>query len=40
MIEALGLEARAPHPVGYEMDADDFSLLDVVRRRGPIHRRD
>jgi hypothetical protein len=38
VIEALGLEARAPHPVGYEMDAGDFSLLDVVRRRGPSRR--
>jgi hypothetical protein len=40
VVEALGLEARAPHPVGYEMDAGDFSLLDVVRRRGPIRRPD
>jgi hypothetical protein len=35
VIEALGLEARAPHPVGYEMDDGDFGLLDAVRRRGP-----
>ena len=40
VIEALGLEARAPHPVGYEMDAGDFSLLDAVRRRGSIRRHD
>ena len=38
VIAALGLEARAPHPVGYEMDAGDFSLLDAVRQRGPLHR--
>jgi hypothetical protein len=36
VLEALGLEARAPHPVGYEMDAGDFSLLDAVRGRGPM----
>jgi hypothetical protein len=38
VVEVLGLEARAPHPEGYAMDAGDFTLLDAVRRRGPIHR--
>ena len=33
MCTALGLEPRAPHPQGYEMGADDWSLLDPVRRR-------
>jgi Gluconate 2-dehydrogenase subunit 3 len=40
VVEVLGLEARAPHPEGYAMDAGDFTLLDAVRRRGPIHRTD
>jgi hypothetical protein len=38
VVEALGLEPRAPHPGGYAMEADDLTLLDEVRRRGPIHR--
>jgi hypothetical protein len=33
VVEALGLEARAPHPEGYPMEPDDWSLLDPVRRR-------
>jgi hypothetical protein len=33
-----GLEARAPHPKGYEVAPNDPSLLDPVRRRGPIYR--
>ena len=40
VVEVLGLEARAPHPEGYAMDSGDFTLLDAVRRRGPIHRTD
>jgi hypothetical protein len=38
VIEALGLEPRAPHPKGYEMEPDDFSLLDPVRKRGKLYR--
>ena len=38
VVEALGLEARAPHPKGYPMDADDLTLLDAVRRRGKMYR--
>jgi len=33
-----GLEARAPHPKGYEVAPTDWSLLDPVRRRGAIYR--
>ena len=33
VVTALGLEPRAPHPKGYEMAADDWSILDPVRRR-------
>ena len=40
VVEGLGLETRAPHPEGYAMDAGDFTLLDAVRRRGPIRRSD
>ncbi len=38
VVTALGLEARAPHPAGYAMEPDDFSLLGPVRARGPIYR--
>lgn len=38
VVEALGLEARPPHPEGYAMEPDDLSLLDPVRRRGKIYR--
>ena len=31
VVVALGLEPRAPHPKGYEMAGDDWSLLDPVR---------
>jgi hypothetical protein len=33
VVAALGLEPRAPHPKGYEMGDDDWSLLDPVRGR-------
>ncbi len=34
-----GLEARPPHPKGYEVEPTDFaSLLEPVRKRGPIYR--
>ena len=33
-----GLEARAPHPQGHEVAPTDLSLLDPVRKRGPIYR--
>jgi len=38
VVEALGMEARAPHPRGYEMEADDLSLLDPVRALGKRYR--
>jgi hypothetical protein len=38
VIEALGLEARPPHPQGYEMAPNDLGLLDPVRQRGKIYR--
>ena len=39
VVEGLGLEARPPHPRGYELEAGDLSLLDPVRRRGKMYRR-
>jgi hypothetical protein len=36
--EALGLEARPPHPSGYAMAPNDLTLLDVVRRRSKLYR--
>ena len=38
VVEALGLEARAPHPKGYPMGEDDLTLLDAVRRRRKMYR--
>jgi hypothetical protein len=38
VVEALGLEARAPHPKGYHMEPNDLSLLDAVRRRPKLYR--
>lgn len=39
VVEALGLEVRAPHPKGYEMEPNDLSLLDDVRRRPKLYRQ-
>jgi hypothetical protein len=33
-----GLEVQTPHPKGYEVAPTDLSLLDPVRKRGPIYR--
>ncbi len=38
VVEALGLEARAPHPQGYEMAPGDLTLLDAVRGRPKLYR--
>jgi hypothetical protein len=38
VVEALGLEARPPHPQGYHMEPNDLSLLDAVRRRAKRYR--
>ena len=40
VVEALGLEARPLHPLGYEMEPNDFTLLDGVRQRPPLYRSD
>ena len=38
VVEALGLEARPPHPKGYHMEPNDLTLLDAVRRRPKLYR--
>jgi hypothetical protein len=38
VLEGLGLEARPPHPLGYQLESGDLGLLDAVRRRRPLYR--
>ena len=38
VMQALGLEARSPHPGGYNVEATDWSLLEPVRGREKIYR--
>lgn len=38
VMRSLGLEARPPHPGGYEIAATDWSLLAPVRGREKIYR--
>jgi hypothetical protein len=38
VLEVLGLESRPPHPAGYEMEPNDLTLLDAVRRRPRMYR--
>lgn len=38
VLAALGLEARAAYPKGYEVETGDWAMLDPVRERGPIYR--
>ena len=35
---AIGMEARPPFPLGYQVEAGDLSLLDPVRARGRVYR--
>ena len=39
VVEALGLEARAPWPQGHQVVEGDWSLLDPVRARKPFYRQ-
>jgi Gluconate 2-dehydrogenase subunit 3 len=39
VLEHYGLPARPPHPQGFAVPPTDWSLLEPVRERGPIHRR-
>jgi len=38
VVEALGLEARPPHPAGYDLEEGDLTLLDAVRQRPKRYR--
>ena len=38
VLEAIGLEPRAPYPKGYEVENGDWELLEPVKSRGPIYR--
>lgn len=38
VVTALGLPPRPPHPKGYEMEPNDLSLLEPVRRRSKLYR--
>lgn len=38
VLESLGMEARAPFPKGFEVEAHDWSILDPVRAKDPIWR--
>jgi len=38
VITVIKGDARPPHPLGYELEEDDFSLLDRVRARGKLYR--
>jgi len=38
VVEALGLEARPPHPEGYPLESGDLKLLDPVRARERLYR--
>jgi len=39
VLQVLGVEARPPHPEGYAMKENDFSLLEPVRRRPAMYRK-
>ena len=38
IVAALGLEARPPQPLGFDLEQADLSPLDNVRKRGPVYR--
>jgi len=38
VMRALGLEARPPHPMGFEVETGDLGLLDPVRARPKLYR--
>ena len=38
VVAALKGSARPPHPLGYDLESDDLSLLDAVRARGKLYR--
>ncbi len=38
VVELLGLETRPPQPLGYRVEAGDFSSIERVKQRGSAHR--
>jgi hypothetical protein len=38
VMAALEMEPRPPHPLGFELEEGDWTLLDPVRARGKIYR--
>ena len=38
VLDAIGLEPRAPYPEGFEVEKGDWGLLDPVKSRGRIYR--
>jgi len=38
VMPALGLEARPPHPLGYDLEDGDLGALERVRARGRLYR--
>ena len=38
VLEAIGLEPRAPYPGGFEVENGDWGLLEPVKSRGRIYR--
>ena len=39
VMSSLDMEARAPHPAGYDVDQGDWSLLEPVRGRPEFFRK-
>ncbi len=38
VMRSLSMELRPPFPKGFEVEPGDWTLLEPVRARGPIHR--
>lgn len=38
VMRSIGMEARPPFPLGYELEEGDWSMLEPVQRRGKIWR--
>ena len=38
VMRSLNMESRAPHPIGFEVNRGNWSLLDPVRNRTPSFR--
>ena len=38
VMRSIGLDPRPPHPLGYEVEQGDWSLLEPVKGRAPFYR--